>query len=411
MRGRRAAGPRSARDRAESAGGGAVPRADDPIAASAEPSTAEEPAGRPAAGASAGRSSSHQADSSSHQADADSPPDRPSAGEAPPAGGSPGGADAAGAEPLGADASRADASRAEASGPDTDGADADGADTDGADASRADTSRADASRAETDGPDANRADTDGADANRADTGGAEADGAEPLDARAGVAAFLDALDAGAAWYPALLDVVARWVTPEEEVDGVVRRYLIRGEAFDWALLAQRLLEAAGDRVPADQAERMLFFNEPPGGETEEEFALALGDQKYRAHLNFQYGVVVEEVLLLAAEEELHKARPLDGVRGEPADVAAYERVYGVPLAELRARYRAETGRVLGERVGRAELQAFTYWCAQVRVQSGEPARVASDTRKAMSLLSRMHLQAARRREDRRDPERVVDLDP
>lgn len=232
---------------------------------------------------------------------------------------------------------------------------------------------------------------------------------DPLEAEAGVAAFLDALDAGAQWYTALLEIVSRWVTPDEVVDGVVQRYLIGGEAFDWALLAQRLVDAAGSRIPTEQAERMLFFNEPPRGETEEDFARAIGAPKYRAHLNFQYGVVVEEVLLLAAEEELHKARRIDGIRGLPADVEAYERVYGVPLEELRVHYRSETGQGLGEQAHRAEIQAFTYWCSQFRVRLGEPARVASDTRKAMSLLSRMHAQSARRRERQRDAEIVIDL--
>ena len=70
---------------------------------------------------------------------------------------------------------------------------------------------------------------------------APADGAE---------AFRAALRAGEPWYQALLEVIGRWVAAEETVDGVHYRYLIAGEAFDWLRLAQRLLEAAGDAVPA-----------------------------------------------------------------------------------------------------------------------------------------------------------------
>ena len=213
----------------------------------------------------------------------------------------------------------------------------------------------------------------------------------PLEAEEGVATFVAALKAGEPWYPALLDVVARWVTPEELVDRVPYRYLIAGEAFDWLRLAERLLDAAGDAVPAAEAERLLFDRKPPLGydDDEEAFGRAIGHLKYRAHLNFQYGVTVEEALLLQAELELQKARNLEGPRGAPPDVAAYEGVYGRPLEELVAEYRAETGMALPQRVGQSQLHAFTYWCSKYRFRLAEPARVASDTRKALALLSRL----------------------
>lgn len=235
----------------------------------------------------------------------------------------------------------------------------------------------------------------------------------PLDAEEGVAAFLNAVSADEPWYPALLDVVARWVTPEERVDDATYRYLLGGEAFDWRRLAERLLDAAGDLVPADEAERLLFEGKPPTGEdpSEEAFARAIGREKYRAHLNFQYGVTVEETLLLQAEQDLHKARHLEGPRGEPADVAAYERVYGKTFAELAAEYRAETGASLGSNVSQAELAAFTYWCSKYRFRLAEPALVASDTRKALALLSR--LEAARAPRERRvptpEPAEIIEL--
>lgn len=221
----------------------------------------------------------------------------------------------------------------------------------------------------------------------------DADGA--LDPDAGREAFLDALEAGAPWYPALLDVVARWVAPFEEVDGIPYTYLIAGEAFDWLRLAERLVGAAGPLVPRAEAERLLVHGEPPDGSDELSFAQAIGPSKHRAHLNFQYGVVVEEALLLSAELELYKARPINGALEEPADVQAYERVYGRPLAELALLYRSETGHHLDARLRQSDWHAFTYWCSKYRFRMGEPARVASDTRKALALLSRMQSERPR----------------
>ena len=231
----------------------------------------------------------------------------------------------------------------------------------------------------------------------------------PLDAAEGVAAFLEALDGGDEWYPALLGVIARWTTPLEVVDGAEYEYLTAGEAFDWLRLAQRLLEAAGDRVPEEEAERLLFEGSPPGGEDEDEFARAIGPAKHRAHLNYQYGVVVEETLLLSAELELQKAGTLAG-SGRPApEVEAYERVYGKPMTELLMLFRAENGETWDNSISLREFKAFTYWCSKYRFKNSEPARVASDTRKALALLSQ--LATTRRRSPRRRTEGTpIDVD-
>ena len=211
----------------------------------------------------------------------------------------------------------------------------------------------------------------------------------------GIESLRRALERGAPWYPALLEVIARWTAPAEEIDGGSNTYLIAGEAFDWLLLAQRLLDEMGDLVPVSEAEQLLVHGIPPDGSGEAEFEHAIGAAKHRAHLNFQYGVVVEELLLLAVELELVKAGSLSGA-GRPApDLEAFDHVYGKPLAELKLQYAYETGAVLAERMSQSELQAFTYWLSKFRVRTGEPARVASDTKKAMAMMSRLEAGRAR----------------
>ena len=113
---------------------------------------------------------------------------------------------------------------------------------------------------------------------------------------------------GTHWFDALLDAVAVWTLPEEDFDGRRFRYLIGREAFDWLLLAQRLTEAISDLVPPADREAMLFQGKLPGDVSEEELRERFGQRKYRAHLNFFYGVTVEEALQLAVEEELAKNR-------------------------------------------------------------------------------------------------------
>ena len=229
----------------------------------------------------------------------------------------------------------------------------------------------------------------------------------PLDPAQGVEAFRRAIEHGDPWYPALLAVVARWSYASEVVDGVRYDYLIGGEAFDWLLLAQRLLDEVADLVPAAEIERLLVFAIAPESEDEEAFEAAIGSQKYSAYLNFQYGVVVEELLLLSVEQEYQKAGRLVGSGQQVPDIAAYEHVYGKSLDELLILYRSETDSIFSGRVSQQEWQAFTYWCSKFRVRTGEPARLASDTRKAVALMSRM--EAGRIRLGRMRPERFVNV--
>jgi hypothetical protein len=211
----------------------------------------------------------------------------------------------------------------------------------------------------------------------------------PLNPEQAVEALRREVERAQPWYPALLEVVARWSAAEEELNGVRQRYLIGGEAFDWLLLAQRLMAEVEEHIPPAQLERLLIFGLPPDGSTEEDFARAIGGAKHRAHLNFQYGVTVEELLLLSAELELQKAGRLAGAGQPQPDVMAYARVYGKTLEELQLLYATETETRLAARMRQTELQTFTYWCSKYRLRTSEPARVASDTKKALALMSRM----------------------
>ncbi|MBI4198661.1 MAG: hypothetical protein HY533_06085, partial [Chloroflexi bacterium] len=53
-----------------------------------------------------------------------------------------------------------------------------------------------------------------------------------------------AIASGTPWQEALLLAVGRWPLAAEEIDGVRYQYLLLGEAFDWLMLAGRLLEEA-----------------------------------------------------------------------------------------------------------------------------------------------------------------------
>ena len=95
------------------------------------------------------------------------------------------------------------------------------------------------------------------------------------------------------------------------------------------------------------------------------------------------------MLLLSAELELEKAGVLSNAGKEPPDVLAYQRVYGKSLSELQIIYATQTGIHIGNEISQNSLQRFIYWLSKYRLRNSEPARLASDTRKALSLITRM----------------------
>lgn len=207
--------------------------------------------------------------------------------------------------------------------------------------------------------------------------------------------FRSALSNGAPWAEALLDAVGEWTAPFEIVDGVRLDYLIEGEAFDWLLLAERLLrEAPAGRIPDDDAERLLFRGALPEGVGEAQFKSLLGPEKYRAHLNYFYGVVVEEALWHAVEREVEKERSVRGLQ-HPFGVQNLiaERLYRAELMPLLRQFQREHGRGRRVRLTLAESHAFTYWLFKRRIANSDQARIASDTRKGLRMLSELRERA------------------
>jgi hypothetical protein len=198
------------------------------------------------------------------------------------------------------------------------------------------------------------------------------------------------LDDGESWYLAMLRAMARWNLAEEKVDGRSYRYLIGGEAFDWLLLAERLLDELADAVPDEERDALLFDGHPPVEIDEDLFQELIGTPKYQAHLNYLYGVTVEEALQLAVQEEVDKDRHSHvwaSAAGD--DVGAFERLYGRTQYELLREFQQESGLEPSDDLQLGDLKEFTYWLFRYRVRMHDGARVASDTRKGLAALSRV----------------------
>jgi len=196
-----------------------------------------------------------------------------------------------------------------------------------------------------------------------------------------------AIHEGKHWYIALLEAIGLWGSAEEIYNGEHYRYLISDEAFDWLSLADRLCLEVDGLFSEEEKLNLLFFATPPIELSQKEFSNLIGDTKYRAYLNYFYGVIVEEALIPAVEEEVCKEQGnLVVCQDKRIQQEAYHRVYGTDMPTLLSQFRHEKDYPYRKSITLTEQKEFTYWLFKHRLRHCEKARVASDTKKALEWL-------------------------
>ena len=200
----------------------------------------------------------------------------------------------------------------------------------------------------------------------------------------------DGIASGKHWYIALLESIGMWTDDAEEVNGSSYFYLIEGEAFDYLLLAGRLCDAVDGMIPEEEKNDLLFKARAPIEVSTEDFKQLIGAKKYHQYLNYFYGVVVEEALIQEVREEVRKARRANGMNynRNKEEEETYLRIYEELDSVLLKQFRKEKRYVPHTNSSLTEVKQFTYWCFKYRVKTGEKARVASDTNKALMWLKK-----------------------
>jgi len=192
---------------------------------------------------------------------------------------------------------------------------------------------------------------------------------------------------GKHWYMALLETISLWTEAEEEYQERSYQYLITGEAFDWLLLAERLCDAVDELIPEDEKNALLFHAQPPVKMSQKEFKRLIGTQKYQQHMNYYYGISVEEALIQAVYEEVRKEKWAAGYSEEQDySTEVYRRIYGTSLAILLNRFRKEKRCPQRKSINLDELKEFYYWLFKYRLAQCDKSRIASDTKKGLDWL-------------------------
>lgn len=196
----------------------------------------------------------------------------------------------------------------------------------------------------------------------------------------------DAIASGKHWYISLLEAINIWQIPEETLGNRQYKYIIDGEVFDWLLLAERLCQTVDESIPQDEKQALLFNGEPPLKLDTDEFKQLIGSRKYQQYLNFFYGITVEEALLQVVEDEIRKERSFNSGNEDSITDEAYRRIYDCTQHNLLKIFSREKGFPQQCSIDLAVLKKFTYWLFKYRLRTCDKARIASDTKKAITWL-------------------------
>ena len=197
----------------------------------------------------------------------------------------------------------------------------------------------------------------------------------------------DGIAEGRNWYVSLLEAVRLWSSPEEDYEGRHYQYLVDNEAFDWLTLTERLCQELDGLIPEKDRTNLLFFGIPPMELSKDQFKNLVGLSKYKAHLNYFYGILVERFLLLSVTEEIRKKKTVLGLNNDNGVVdEAYERIYGATQSALLRQFRKERHYPRLRSIRLSELKEFTYWLFKYRMKTRDKSLVASDTKKGLLKL-------------------------
>ncbi len=185
---------------------------------------------------------------------------------------------------------------------------------------------------------------------------------------------------------ALLESIKLWKSTDETYKKRHYNYLIEGEAFDWLLLAERLCQEIPDFIPEAEKINLLFYDRPPVDLPGDMFKKLIGSSKYRAYLNYLYGVLVEDALVLAVVDEIRKEKRVAGWESGNTFDKAYKRIYGQSQQQLLDNFRKDKKYTRRKNMSLAMLKEFSYWLFKYRLKNCEKSRIASDTQKALLYM-------------------------
>ena len=202
----------------------------------------------------------------------------------------------------------------------------------------------------------------------------------------------NSIEAGISWPDALLNTISNWRTSEETFKDRKFQYFISEEAFDLFLLAERICACTKIKqlIPTNEIENLIVQNKFPSFFDYNQIKAILGFEKYRAHMNFFYGITVEEALQLATELEIYKNKTSVGISNSIVTLEEiFNKIYGDSDLNLIKQFFKSKNKRSKKKFTLTEYKELTYWLFKYRLRNSDKAKLASDTKKAIKQLKFM----------------------
>ncbi|MBL01169.1 MAG: hypothetical protein CL774_01570 [Chloroflexi bacterium] len=190
------------------------------------------------------------------------------------------------------------------------------------------------------------------------------------------------------WKQLLFDVIRKWKLSNEKFSTNQINYLIGGEAFNWKTLAIRLASQSKNLSNNEEFWKWVNESDHNGDIPEKDLKDFLGYEKFRAHLSYFYGVIVEQALIASVEDSQIKKTISSGILSNKEEIkSVYNIIYGDSREHLWQIFRMEYQiDILSTSFSVSDQESFVYWLFKLRLQNSDPARIASDTKQGLIKL-------------------------
>ena len=186
-----------------------------------------------------------------------------------------------------------------------------------------------------------------------------------------------------------LKIIGHWPLKSEIIGDIDYQYWINDEAFNWYLLASRIIFSVKDEQNIKKLDHFLSTVHFLPGSDQRIMINLFPPDKYRAHLNFIYGVILEEVIICFNEMEKNKD-VLNQFNVTDSINLVYLNLYGMDYTEFIRLYEFETKTKLDQFDTLHSYYNFLYWSWKYRLKKSTPEKIAYDSQSGINFLMNLN---------------------
>ena len=186
-----------------------------------------------------------------------------------------------------------------------------------------------------------------------------------------------------------LKIIGQWPLKSEIIKNIEYQYWINDEAFNWYLLASRIIASVKHQQNIKKLDHFLSTVYFLPGSDQRIIINLFPPDNYRAHLNFIYGDILEEVIICFNEIEKNKD-VLNQFNLADSINSVYLDLYGISYTEFIRLYEFETKTKLDQFDTLYSYYNFLYWSWKYRLKKSTPEKIAHDSQSGINFLMNLN---------------------